>query len=405
MPFIGINAQLTFLPYNRKIEGCSVVNDWRYRVWPVLLLYREHAFIGIINIFIIKEKNLQVNSSSGALIGWLQSIFPDADIQLQSMTGDAGFRQYFRFYVQNKPLIAVNAPPQQSNNLAFVELQKAFKAKGLLVPEIVAMDLRAGFFCLTDFGDVLLSDVLTPETMTGYYRRAINLLPCVASAKPSDSYVLPVYDRSFIELELAIFIDWLVKVHLDITISQCEQQALQDCFNCLVESALEQPQVVMHRDFHSRNIMLPDDVDLGLIDFQDAVLGPVTYDIVSLLRDCYIRWPQQAVTPLFGYFCQLFEQQFNLTGISACRWQRWFDLMGLQRHLKASGIFARLHHRDNKSGYLPDIPLTLSYILDISGEYSELEFLHQFLQQRVMPALNNLIESEQLRPILLEESK
>lgn len=327
------------------------------------------------------------NNSTSALIKWLTAVFPLNDIQLVSMTGDAGFRHYYRFTIENKSLIAVDAPPKQSNNPAFVSLQGALAKQDLLVPDIIAMDSTQGFFCLSDFGNLLLSDVLTPDNMANYYKQAIDLLPKVATSVCPDDYALPVYDQAFIELELSIFSQWLVKQHLDIDLTEHEQDALTDCYSCLVNNALEQPQVFMHRDFHSRNIMLLNDGELGLIDFQDAVTGPVTYDIVSLLRDCYIRWPQQAVDPLLEYFCQIISAEFNLTGISQGQWQRWFDLMGLQRHLKASGIFARLHHRDHKSGYLQDIPLTLSYILDISARYPELSFLHQFINNRVMPKL------------------
>ena len=168
----------------------------------------------------------------------------------------------------------------------------------------------------------------------------------------------------------------------------------------MVESALGQPQVFMHRDFHSRNIMMLADSNLGIIDFQDAVLGPITYDIVSLLRDCYIRWPDAEIKSLFTYFCQKMTQchhwegkAFNvldLKDISELKWQQWFDLMGLQRHIKAAGIFARLNYRDNKNGYLKDIPLTLAYIRDISALYPELSYMHELVKNKVIPALDKI---------------
>ncbi len=303
------------------------------------------------------------------------------------MIGDAGFRRYYRFTYAKKSFIAVDAPPSKSNNQAFVLMQKYLLAKGLIVPDIIDCNLDLGFMCLSDFGDRLLYDELSADNMTGYYRQAIDLLPEIASVSPSDAQPLPCYDRAFIELELSIFSEWLLEKHLNITLSAQEENSLQQCFTVLIDSALDQPQVTMHRDYHSRNLMLLADNRLGIIDFQDAVVGPISYDVVSLLRDCYLRWPEENVQSLLRYFCQLMAERFSLTGISLAQWQQWFDLMGLQRHLKASGIFARLFYRDGKDAYLASIPLTLSYIVDISGKYPELQFLSTLLNEKVLPAM------------------
>lgn len=303
------------------------------------------------------------------------------------MNGDAGFRQYYRFNHDGISYIAVDAPPQYSNNQAFVAVGLGLAQSGIEVPQIKARDLQLGYFCLTDFGDTLLSNVLSTDNMQAYYRKAIELLPPIAKSQPAGDYVLPDYDRAFIDFELSIFTEWLLQKHLNIRLSPQESDKLRACFDILIDSALEQPQVTMHRDYHSRNIMLLENNNLGIIDFQDAVLGPVTYDVVSLLRDCYLRWPQQQISPLFEYYCDLITKALDLPLKSTATWQRWFDLMGLQRHLKASGIFARLYHRDDKAGYLQDIPLTLTYIQDISGRYDELADLHQLVTKRVLPAL------------------
>ncbi|WDE14374.1 phosphotransferase [Thalassomonas haliotis] len=303
------------------------------------------------------------------------------------MNGDAGFRQYYRFKLEGVSYIAVDAPPQYSNNQAFVAVGQGLAENGIEVPEIKAKDLELGFFCLTDFGDTLLATVLSADNMQAYYRQAIDLLPVIANSQPAGEYILPDYDRAFIDLELSIFTEWLLEKHLNIHLSPQALDKLRACFDILIDSALAQPQVTMHRDYHSRNIMLLDNNSLGIIDFQDAVTGPVTYDLVSLLRDCYLRWPQQLISPLFEYYCDLITKSLELPPANAATWQRWFDLMGLQRHLKASGIFARLYHRDNKPGYLKDIPLTLAYIRDISGRYSELADLHLLIAEQVLPAL------------------
>ncbi|WP_053047254.1 aminoglycoside phosphotransferase family protein [Thalassomonas viridans] len=333
---------------------------------------------------------MPVNSRITGLNSWLCRVFAVSELELRAMNGDAGFRQYYRFTVGGSSYIAVDAPPQYSNNPAFVALAQALATQGIPVPEIRARDLELGYFCLTDLGDKLLADVLTVENMQLYYRRAIDLLPVIARTRPAGDYILPDYDRAFIDFELSIFAEWLLDKHLDLRLSPQEQQKLRACFDILIDSALAQPQVTMHRDYHSRNIMLPDGQELAVIDFQDAVTGPVTYDIVSLLRDCYVRWPGQLIEPLFDYYCRLITETLDLTPVSPATWRRWFDLMGLQRHLKASGIFARLYHRDGKKGYLKDIPLTLGYILDISKGYDELADLHLLVKERVLPALEVL---------------
>ena len=358
-----------------------------------------------------------------ALQDWLCEVFEHAAIELLPMSGDAGFRCYYRFTLNGRSLIAVDAPSAYSNNKAFAIMQAALAKQKICVPDIIAMELEQGFFCLSDFGQTLLADVLTSATMSQYYQQAIQFLPLIATTQTRLSEVdalkvhdleisdentklsdcqLPRYDSNFIQTELSIFTEWLVAKHLQIKMTEQEEQNLQQCFDLLITNAISQPQVTMHRDYHSRNIMMLENNQLGIIDFQDAVIGPITYDVVSLLRDCYTRWPEEQITPLFKYFCQLMTEKLSLTDananntnlnktdltqISPEQWQRWFDLMGLQRHLKASGIFSRLFYRDNKTGYLKDIPLTLLYIEDISERYPELKFLHHFIKYRVMPAM------------------
>lgn len=325
-----------------------------------------------------------------ALRQWLCHQLSDENIQLVAMSGDAGFRCYYRFTHQNSSFIAVDAPVDKSDNPAFVFMQKKLSKQSVLVPEIVAVDLSLGFFCLADFGEMLLADILTSKNMIMAYQQAIGILPRIQSALPQSTKELPHYDQAFVERELHIFTEWLLAEHLSIALTNDEQKQLDHCFSILTENMLSQPQVLIHRDYHSRNIMVLENSELGIIDFQDAVIGPITYDIVSLLRDCYLKWPDKQVTLLLDDYIEKTTIQQSLPNISREQWQRWFDLTGMQRHIKASGIFARLHHRDNKSVYLGDIPLTLSYIVEISGQYSELAFIHQLLQQKVLPAMKQL---------------
>lgn len=333
---------------------------------------------------------------------WLKSLFlahnnAAQSYSVEALTGDAGFRKYFRIKTNNLTYIGVDAEPTKSNNLAFIQISKTIINRGINAPEVIYQDEQQGFFCLTDFGDCLLSDVVNNDNMYSLYKNAIDALIELLSIEKVTDYPLPIYDDKFVATELAIFSDWLLVEHLNITLDNLEKEQLKACFKLLIDNAAEQPRYFMHRDYHSRNLMIvKGDVNkhgIGVIDFQDAVSGPITYDIVSLLRDCYIKWPSVNVETMFSYFIESVSQRFNLN-ITEAQWQRWFDLMGIQRHVKASGIFARLHHRDNKNGYLADIPLTLSYIVEVCVKYPELEFLHSLILNTVFPALNKLKEGE-----------
>lgn len=306
------------------------------------------------------------------------------------LTGDAGFRRYFRFQVQNKSYIAVDAPVELSNNQAFIQMQAHLHSVNVNVPKILAKDMTNGFLCLSDFGDTLLADKLSEDNMQQYYLQAIIELEKINLSSSSLTNELPEYDEAFVNTELMIFQQWLLDKHLGIELSPIEQQELENCFQYLSDAIMAQPQVLMHRDYHSRNIMLIENQQLGVIDFQDAVKGPVVYDLVSLLRDCYVRWPDALIAPVVEAYRLKMQASFPHQDISSATWRQWFDLTGIQRHLKASGIFARLHHRDKKSNYLADIPLTLTYIKDISRQYDKLSFLHLLISEQVIPALSEI---------------
>lgn len=324
------------------------------------------------------------------LKAWLAQELDAEHIELMPLTGDAGFRCYFRFNHNHSSYIAVDAPPEYSNNQAFVNIQQFLDRQELRVPAIIAKNLELGFFCLSDFGDELLADRINHNNVSQYYTRALEQLQQVVSKGNLNAVSLPDYNADFIRQELAIFSQWLLSTHLSLRLDDGEKLALAQCFDFLVDEILSQPTGFMHRDFHSRNIMVLADNELGIIDFQDAVVGPITYDLVSLLRDCYVRWPDDIVQPLVEQYRLTMQSKYLTENLSQENWQKWFDLTGVQRHIKASGIFARLHHRDGKSGYLKDIPLTLTYIQDISAQYGKLNFLHSLVKNRVIPAINLL---------------
>ena len=333
------------------------------------------------------------------LQSWLKSVFTNQSISLTPLTGDAGFRVYYRLSCDNSSYIVVDADPKKLNNDAFVSLTKQFAKQNIMVPDIIHYQVEQGFMVISDFGDVLLSSQLTEQSVANYYQKAIELLPNIAEVQGSEEHVLPIYDGPFLQMEMEIFTDWLLAEHLGLAISEQQRQSLQQCFSILINSALEQPVVTVHRDYHSRNIMLDKQQNLAVIDYQDAVKGPFTYDLVSLLRDCYVKWDNRIINPLVSDYFYSHAQKIAPQS-SLKDFQRWFDLMGLQRHIKASGIFARLYHRDGKPGYLNDIPLTLSYIVDVAGNYPELHFLSDFVADTVMPALKSLKQENPLRHIV-----
>lgn len=322
---------------------------------------------------------------------WLKAYFSD-EVTPVLISGDASFRRYFRIFTPDASFIAADSPPDLVPIGPFISLSNAYAAVGLTVPKVIHADTAQGFMLMTDLGDTQLLSVLNAQNVGQYYRQALDLLPQIASVVESQEvnsgliHALPYYNEAFVRRELHIFTEWLLGTHLSLSLSDDEQQLLNQSFDYLVANALSQPSVGMHRDFHSRNLMLQAG-ELCVIDFQDAVVGPVTYDAVSLLRDCYIRWPQALVTDLMQYhYQQALAHAFIPPETGFDQYQTWFDLMGLQRHIKAVGIFARLNYRDSKPAYMADIPLTLTYIVDIAMKYSELAPLALWLTRRVLPA-------------------
>ncbi|MDO6677238.1 aminoglycoside phosphotransferase family protein [Shewanella sp. 4_MG-2023] len=314
---------------------------------------------------------------------WLSQHF-NTDITPTLICGDASFRRYFRVQHLANTYIVSDSPIELVPIAPFIELAAAYAQLGLKVPEVIAQDDINGFVLQSDLGDEQLITRLNDQSVIDFYQQALGLLPQVAQVKSTIKGDLPQYDAAFVQRELAIFTEWLLLKHLQLTLSEDEHGIIENAFGVLTANAIEQPSVGMHRDFHCRNILI-NQQQLALIDFQDAVIGPVTYDAVSLLRDCYVRWPDAVVNQLqMGHFNLCIQHGLIDDGVSFSQYQRWFDLMGMQRHIKAAGIFVRLNLRDGKAGYLKDIPLTLSYIVDIAALYPELQDFGQWLQQKVL---------------------
>ncbi|WP_336291009.1 aminoglycoside phosphotransferase family protein [Aeromonas dhakensis] len=322
------------------------------------------------------------------LLHWARRISGDASLQLTLISGDASFRRYHR----GGGLIWVDANPKTEKNHEFVRNASALHAGGLLAPEVRAVDYEQGLLAVTDLGDTQLIGCLNADNVLAWYGKAIALLPRLGAVELD----LEPFDAAFMVRENSIFPEWLLGHHLQLTLSDEEQQLLAETFACLTENNLAQPQGVMHRDFHSRNLMVcggetPDESELAVIDFQDMVIGPLSYDLVSLLKDCYVRWPDAVIEQGMRLGFDTLQQANLLGGLDYAAFRRAADLTGMQRHLKAAGIFTRLYHRDGKSGYLKDIPRTLGYVVDVcrshGAAYPVLARFGQWLERVVLPGL------------------
>jgi aminoglycoside/choline kinase family phosphotransferase len=322
---------------------------------------------------------------------WLQQVAGFGEFSLVPASADASFRRYFRVQHAGGTAIAVDAPPEQEDSRPFVVVARALHEIGLNVPVIQAADLDLGFLLVSDLGSTLYLDVLDETSVERLYGDALGALLVLQAHGPLADTALPPYDRDRLLAELGLFPEWFLDRHLGRSPTEAEHAVIDAAFELLIASALEQPQVTVHRDYHSRNLMRVDLNNPGILDFQDAVVGPVTYDLVSLLRDCYIRWPRQRVESWALGYHELALQSGVLRERDEARFLRWFDLMGLQRHLKVLGIFARLWHRDGKPGYLADLPRVLEYAVEVTASYPELAGLHKLLTG--LPSLDEIPEA------------
>jgi len=294
-------------------------------------------------------------------------------------------------------LIAVDSPPDRENNPAYIAVAMEFQRHAVITPKILAVDFANGFFLLEDFGHQLLHPELLAGTLAeehsparlsaaNYYQQAESVLLDI-QAVAATPRVFAQYDGPRLQVEMDLFAYWFVAKLLGSELDEQEHSMLNQLFSRLIESALEQPQVVVHRDYHSRNLMLLEDGALGVIDFQDAVVGPLTYDLVSLLKDCYLRLPREQVVNRALAYKKRLQAELPIGSISDDQFMRWFDLIGLQRHIKVLGIFARLALRDGKSAYLNDLPLVIRYALEAAQGFDEGQAFYEWFIQRIEPLL------------------
>ena len=308
-----------------------------------------------------------------------------AGANLEPVSDDASFRRYFRYSEGSEGIVFVDAPPEHEDNESFIKVAAAILARGLNCPVVQDYDLEHGFLAISDLGNrIYLTTMLSdPAQIPRLYHDAIGALVSLQDV----SCDLPTYDELRLRDELSLFDQWFLSQQLGVQLSDSDQQMLSQLYDLLTDSALAQPQCFVHRDYHCRNLMISDLQNPGIIDFQDAVKGPVTYDLVSLYKDCYYRFDRKDVLTAVDSFHQQLVQSGKLG--KDIPMLRWFDLMGAQRHLKCAGIFSRLNLRDGKPGYLADIPLVIDYLIDCAGLYTEMAEFGRWLAEEIKPRLNS----------------
>jgi len=287
-------------------------------------------------------------------------------------SADASFRKYYRLTQGDKSLLLMDSSLEKESLVPFLDVTKRLAHAGVNVPEIYEQDLEKGYLIIEDFGNTHLLSQLTQENFKTLYKKAIDEIVKMQKANADG---LPLYDKTFLHVEMDLMREWYLEKKLGISLTQAESETLESTLNTISDTVLTQPQnIFVHRDYHSRNIMVQEDGELGIIDYQDAINGAITYDLVSLLKDCYISFDREAILELVLYFRDQVAPE-----VSDNEFIKWFDFMGMQRHIKVLGIFSRLHLRDGKEGYLKDIPLTLRYTLDAAQRYDETKELARLL--------------------------
>ena len=303
---------------------------------------------------------------------WLESIgWSGWEIEVAS--SDASFRSYYRIRKANKTYILMDSSLMLESLKPFIDMNERLSKNNVHVPSIVVKSTPKGYLILEDFGNRHYLDILNSSNYENLYKKAIDE---IVKMQKSDTQALPLYDKQFLLFEMNLMQEWYLEKYLNITLSAKEKKMISTTLEDIVDVVLEQPQnVFVHRDYHSRNIMITPSNNIGIIDFQDARIGAITYDLVSLLKDCYIKWDRKEIEKLALYY----KESVGLN-VDNETFIKWFDFMGLQRHIKVLGIFSRLHLRDGKDEYLKDIPLTLEYILETGSKYTQTEDFVTFLK-------------------------
>lgn len=319
-----------------------------------------------------EASNASLRHRQRAAAAWAAAALGLPQVELQAVSGDASFRRYFRITESGRSLILMDAPPDREDSRPFIDIAARLRSAGLNAPAIVRFDIDQGFGLLEDFGDTLYRDVLDEYSVDTLFPGLFTALEGMATRV--DTTALPEYDERLLQTELDLFPDWYLQRHRRRPLAGDERSLWAELCAALVSSARQQPQVFVHKDFHSCNL-LQTPAGPGIIDFQDGVRGPISYDLVSLLWDRYISWPRER---LEGWLLEIRPRL--APGIEAGEWLRCCDWMSLQRNLKIVGIFARLRYRDNKQGYLEMIPRFYAYLLEVLSRYPQFAEFHRLLE-------------------------
>lgn len=328
----------------------------------------------------------------GQFENWLKANLPNEQVELIPLPGDASFRHYFRLR-EHPNWLAVDAPPEHEKTIEFVRVAEAYAALGVHVPQILAYNTALGFLIVSDLGNTSYLQALSnaPESANKLYQEALSSLVRITCCKPSDALPLETFDAHFMNTELQFFTQWFLKDYLKINITPAIHALLDKTYTKLIERAENQQQVCIHRDYHSRNLIVCDaGRNPGVIDFQDAMMGPITYDCVSLLRDAYISWPAEQVQSLARFFYENLKETHKEYCHSFEHFYHDFEWMGMQRHLKAIFIFARKYLRDDNPNYLGDIPRTLNYVRTVAKNDHAFRDFNDFIETEVVERVGGL---------------
>ncbi len=304
---------------------------------------------------------------------WLQTT-AYKDFTLSIASADASFRKYYRLTKSEQSFILMDSSLEMKSLKPFLDITQRLLTQGIKAPHIYLQDLERGYLILEDFGDTNLLDILNKSNFGEFYTKAMSE---IITMQKTDSSALALYDADFLHFEMDLMKEWYLQKNLSLTLNDAEKKLLETTLKSISKVVLSQPQgIFVHRDFHSRNIMITANNDLGVIDYQDAICGSLTYDLVSLLKDCYISFERADIEKL----ALSFRDNKQIT-VSDSEFLKWFDFTGLQRHIKVLGVFSRLSIRDKKDGYLQDIPLVLSYTIETASRYEETRKLAEFLKR------------------------
>jgi len=316
---------------------------------------------------------------------WVESDLKLSNYQITTASADASFRRYFRLHTNAMDVssfIIMDAPPEKEDCQPFIKIAQLIESAGVHAPHIYAFNQSQGFMRLSDLGSTAYLDKLNESSADALYSDAIKSIVKMQTISAD----LAAYDEALLHIEMSLFKDWYLNRHLGMNLDETQSKVLSNVFAILIESALQQPSVFVHRDYHSRNLMITNENNPGVIDFQDAVNGPASYDLISLIKDCYISWPRSKQLEWIELYIKLSPFEIDKNNFI-----KQVDLMGMQRHLKAIGIFARLNYRDAKPNYMHDIPRTLAYVLDVCERYAELSKFSELLSSLNITADESLL--------------